>query len=183
MKRLGLTGLVLVVVFGMGTDANAQAAKTPAVAKGMNELALDLSMVTAKETGEVETDRVTQSNLGGAYARLVTNRFAVGPVFGVSKSNGSDATAYLGGQVRYYLGDLTKRAIPMVEFSSTRTLNDPLANSTDLQVMAGLMFPMGTTGGRIRIAPYYYRSFHDEAVTGYSHFQSFGISWRIALLF
>lgn len=178
MKRLGLTGLLLAVVFGMATDANAQA-----VAKGKNELSLDANVVTAKETGEGDHERITASELGGAYARFVTDRLAVGPVVTMAKASGSGATASLGGLARYYLGDLTKRAIPVVEINSTRSLNDPLSNYTDLQVSAGLMIPMGSTGGRLRIAPYYYRAFYDEAVTGYSSYQSFGISWRVALLF
>lgn len=178
MKRLGLTGLLLALVFGIGTDARAQA-----VAKGKNELSLDASVVTVKDTGEGDHARVTVSQLSGSYSRFVTDRLAVGPVLGVSTMSDSDTTGSLGGLARYHFGDLTKRAIPLVEIRSTRSLNDPLSNCTDVQVLAGLLIPMGSTGGRFRIAPYYYRAFYDEAVTGFSSYQSFGISWRIALLF
>ena len=42
---------------------------------------------------------------------------------------------------------------------------------------------MGKSGGRFRIAPYYYRAFYDAQQSGYSYFHSFGVSWSVGLLF
>jgi hypothetical protein len=179
MKRLGLTGLLMLAACSVAADASAQA-----IAKGKNEVTTDVFFITSKLSGDnVDADRSTTTDLTLAYARLVTDRLAVGPLVRIAKTNGQDATGYLGGQGRFYFGDLAKRAIPFAEVNSTRSINDPFGDYTDVQLMAGLMFPLGSSGGRFRVSPYYYRAFYDEAVTGYSNYQSFGVSWSIGLLF
>lgn len=159
------------------SDAFAQA-----VAKDKNELTTEIFVISTK-TNSDDSERSSQAQWTTSYARFWTNRFAAGPLFKVAKSSGSDTLGYVGAQGRYYFGNLDARAIPMVEISSSRSFNDPTADSTDLQLLAGLTFPMGGSGGRFRIAPYYYHAFYDEAKTGYSNFHSFGISWSVALLF
>lgn len=169
----------MLAVCGVAASASAQA-----VAKGKNELSGDVFFITSKLSGDaVDAERSTTAEWTVGYARLVTNRLAVGPLFRFAKTNGADATGYVGGQGRFYFGDLTKRVIPFAEVNSTRGFNDPIANYTDLQLMAGVMIPLGPTGGRIRITPYYYRAFYDEAAFGYSNYQSLGVSWSIGLLF
>ena len=178
MKRLGITGLLLAAACSVATSASAQA-----VAKGKNEVYADLFFITAKSTGDVDEDRSTSAEVTLAYARLLTDRFAAGPLFRIAKSSGNDTLGYVGGQARYYFGDLSNRAIPFVEINSTRSYNEPVADYNDLQLRAGVMIPLGPTGGRLRISPYYYRAFYNEALTGYSSYQSFGISWGVGLLF
>lgn len=170
----------MLAVCSVATSAAAQS-----IAKGKNELAGDVSFSTTKPTGEAneDADRFTSADLGVAYSRYVTDRLAVGPLFGISKAKGSEATGYLGGLGRYHFGDLSRRAVPIVEMRVSRSLNDAFANYTDLQLLAGVMFPMGSTGGRFRVTPYYYKAFYNEAESGVSDFQSFGISWGVALLF
>ena len=176
MKRLGMAGLLMLAVCTTATNASAQA-----IAQGKNEMSTDLFFITTKGTGDVEAERFTQIEWSVAYARFFTDRFAAGPLFRLAKSKGSEADGYVGGQGQFYFGDLTRRAIPFVELNGTKSFKGEFGYS-DVQFLAGLMMPMGSTGGRFRVAPYFYKTFYDESDGGGS-FQAFGISWSVALLF
>ena len=170
--------IVLLVTLSASSTAFAQA-----VAEGKNELSTDLLFITSQPTGDAAGDRTTRTSWRLSYGRFITDRIAVGPLFRVVKDPGGSTTGYIGGLGRYYFGDLHRRWIPTVEISSARSMNDPAGNYTDVQFLGGITVPMGSTGGRFRVGPYYYRAFYDEAETGYSNFSSFGVSWSVALLF
>lgn len=177
MKGMRLVGLLMLAVSSVPGSAFAQA-----VAKGQNEMNGDAFVITTKPS-EDGAERFSRQEFNLSYARLVTDRLAVGPRVGVSKAGDQDVTGHIGVQARYYFANLSGRAIPFAEVNTTRTFNVPVANETDLTVLAGLMFPIGNTGGRIRINPYYRRVFFDEDKVGYSNYQSFGISWSVGLRF
>jgi hypothetical protein len=180
MRRQAIRLLLTMIAAGsMAASASAQS-----VAKGKNEVTTDVFFISSKPSGDaIDAERSTTAELTVGYARFVTDRVAVGPLFRISKATDADTSGYVGGLGRFYFGDLAKRAIPFAEVNSTRSFNDPFGDFTDVQLMAGVMFPLGSSGGRFRIAPYYYRAFYDEAETGYSNYQSFGISWSVGLLF
>lgn len=177
MKRMWLVGLLALAACTVATSAFAQA-----VAKGQNEVNGDVFIITTKPS-EDGAERFTRKEFNLSYARLVTDRLAVGPRVGVVQTSDQDTSGHLGVQARYYFANLSGRAIPFAEVNTNRTFGVPVANDTDLTVLAGLMFPIGNTGGRIRVNPYYYRIFFDEDKVGYSNFQAFGISWSVGLRF
>jgi hypothetical protein len=173
MKRLAVMGAI---VLALGTPAQAQ------IAPGRNEAFVDVFALSAKPTGDAG-DRENSLAWRTQYSRFVTDRLSMGPLFTTFKDPGRDATGNVGGLVAYHLGGLDAHAIPFVEFNATHSFGDPLDNFFDLQILAGLKFPLGGRGGRIRIAPYYYRAFYDESKTGFDAFQSWGINWGVGLLF
>ena len=177
--RTIVTAALVAIALLFASSASAQA-----IAQGKNEVATDFEFSSSRLTG-IDTERATDYHWRISYGRFLTDRFAAGPLFAIQKDNNNAVTPYnIGGLVRFYLGDRDGRAIPFIEGSSTRGMNRPFdTNFTDVQIGAGLMFPMGRSGGRFRIAPYYYRAFFDEQTTGYSYFHSFGVSWSVGLLF
>lgn len=177
-NRCTSTLALLLFLFTASSTAFAQA-----IAEGKNELSTDLIFVTSKPTEDVGGDRTSRTSWRVAYGRFITDRLAIGPLFRIVKDPGASTTGYVGGLARYHFGDLNRRWIPLVEVSSARSMNDPSGNYTDVQFLGGIMVPMGATGGRFRVGPYYYRAFYDEDETGYSNFSSFGVSWSVALLF
>ena len=176
MKRLGMAGLLMLAVCTTATNASAQA-----IAQGKNEVSTDVFFITSKATGDGDAERFTEVEWLVGYARFLTDRLAVGPLFRIAKATGREADGYVGGQGQFYFGDLTRRAIPFVEINSTKSFKGDFGYS-DVQLLAGVMLPMGSTGGRFRVAPYFYKAFYDESDGGGS-FQAFGISWSVALLF
>ena len=162
-----------------GSNAFAQA-----IASGKNEVETDFTFTSSTLSG-VDSNRTTEYSWRLTYGRFVSDRIALGPVFAIRSEETSDTTPMnIGGLARFYLGDPDHRVIPFVEASSTRTFNQPFDHDyTDLQISGGLLFPMGASGGRFRIAPYYYRAFYDAQQTGFSYFHSFGVSWSVGLLF
>ena len=162
--------------------AVAPAALAQAVGAGKNELGTELTFHSSKLSSD-DADRSTSLDWTVSYGRFLTDGFAAGPVFRIAKNNDTDAFGYLGGVGRYYFGDLNGRFLPVAEVSVARSMNDPSADYTDLQVFGGVVVPMGASGARFRVGPYFYRAFYDEDETGYSNFQSFGVSWSVALLF
>jgi len=176
--RLTIAGLAILLLTA-GSNAFAQA-----VASGKNEVETDFTFSSSTLTG-VDSNRTNDYRWRLTYGRFITDRFAIGPVFSIRNDERNNTKPVnIGGLARFYIGDPDGRAIPFVEVSSTRTFNQVIEpNYIDLQVSAGLVFPMGDTGGRFRIAPYYYHSSHDALITGYSYFHSFGVSWSVGLLF
>ena len=142
----------------------------------------NLFFLTSKATDDA-AERATSFSWNASYARFLTDRLAVGPLFGIFKDPHVDATGYAGGLVRYHFGDRSSRFIPFAELNASRTLNDPFANFSDIQLMGGVVIPMGRSGGRFRVATYYYRAFYDEDRTGYDSYKSFGLTWGAGLLF
>ena len=51
----------------------------------------------------------------------------------------------------------------------------------DVQLLAGLKVPLGASGARLKIGPYFYRNWYDADVAGYDSFQSVGLSWKVGL--
>jgi hypothetical protein len=175
-----LTVAVLaMLMLAAGSEAFAQA-----IASGKNEVETDFTFSASTLTG-VDSNRTTEYSWRLNYGRFLTDRFAIGPVFAIRSDEGNDSTPFnIGGLARIYVGDPDGHAIPFVEASSTRAFNQLFDDDyTDVQVSAGLVFPMGKSGGRFRIAPYYYRAFYDAQQSGYSYFHSFGVSWSVGLLF
>jgi hypothetical protein len=177
--RLHVVAVLAMLMLATGSNAFAQA-----VASGKNEVETDFTFNSSTLTG-VDSNRTNDYRWRITYGRLIGDRVAIGPVFTIRNDGYNNSKPMnIGGLARVYVGDLDGRAIPFVELASTRTFNQVFEpNYLDLQVSAGLVFPMGDTGGRFRIAPYYYRSFHDALINGYSYFHSFGVSWSAGLLF
>lgn len=171
--------LLVMLILATGSSAFAQA-----IAEGMNEVSTDFSLNTSTLSG-VDANRTTELSWRLTYARFLSDRFAAGPVVAIRHDPASDVEAFsVGGLARVHFGDRGGRAIPFVEASSTRSFNEPFGmNRTDVQVSGGLVFPMGASGGRLRVAPYYYRAFYDLQEVPFSYFHSFGVSWSVALLF
>lgn len=171
--------VLAILLLTAGSNAFAQA-----VASGKNEVETDFTFSSSTPTG-VDSNRTTGYSWRLTYGRFLTDRIAIGPVFAIHSDERNDATPFnLGGLARFYVGDPDGRAIPFVEVSSTHAFNQFFDEDyTDIQVSAGWLFPMGKSGGRFRIAPYYYRAFYDAQQSGYSYFHSFGVSWSVGLLF
>jgi hypothetical protein len=167
------------VVLGFTSSVQAQA-----VAAGKNELETNVALSSSKLSG-VDANRTTEYLWGVTYARFLSNRFAIGPVFEIHNDPDNGLTPYnIGGLARLYLGNPSRSSIPFLEAASTRAFNQLFDyNYTDFRLSGGLLFPMGSSGGRFRIAPYYYRALYDDQVTGYGYSHSFGVSWSVGLLF
>ena len=71
------------------------------------------------------------------------------------------ASWYFGGLGRVYFRDQDAHVIPVVEVNAVRSLHDRYEDQTTIQALAGLVFPIGTSGGRFRIA-------RDDSKTIYS---------------
>ena len=176
--RLRFVAVLATLMLGARSNAFAQA-----IESGKDEVDTDFTFSASTLSG-VDANRTTQYSWRLTYGHFLSDRFALGPVFAIRTDENNGGTPYnIGGLARFYLGDLDAHAIPFIEASSTRSFNQAYdLDYTDLQVSAGLVFPMGKTGGRFRVAPYYYRQFYGDAA-GYDYFHSFGVSWSVGLLF
>ena len=175
VKIAAVLGMLLMSV----SNAYAQA-----LAAGKNEVETDFSFSTATYSG-VDSNRTTDYSFRLSYGRFLTDRFAIGPLFSIRRDvNNATTPINVGGVARYYFVNGDALAIPFVEGSSTRTINDAFVmDHYDVRASAGLVFPIGESGGRFRVAPYYRRAFHDALINGYSYDHSFGVSWSVGLLF
>jgi len=171
MKRMVSLVLVATMMLGFCTNTSAQ---TQSQVK--NDLYTDVFFITSKPSND-RADTITRFDWQTSYARFLTDRLAVGPIFGIFKPNDDEANGYVGALVRYHFADTFGRVIPFVEVNGSRSVN--YQDLTDVEVRAGVILPMGRTGGRFRIAPYYYKGFYE----GDDTFQSFGISWGVGLAF
>ncbi|HEX6164538.1 MAG TPA: hypothetical protein VFZ31_14305 [Vicinamibacterales bacterium] len=178
-NRTGITAALVVIMLSASATARAQA-----IEAGKNEVETDFSLTSSKWSG-IDSNRTTEFNWRITYGRFVSDRIAIGPVFGIRNDVNTGSKPFnAGGLVRFYFGDGRGAAIPFVEATSTRAFNQAFEmDYTDLQISGGLVFPMGESGGRFRVAPYYYRAFFDPDLHGFSHFHSFGVSWSVGLLF
>jgi hypothetical protein len=175
MKRIVTAGLLVLVLLVPGRRALAQ------VAEGKNDVFTDLFLLTAKPT-DGAGERETSFNWTTSYARFLTDRLGAGPIFRIVKDPHQGANGYVGGLVRYHFGAADAQIIPFVEFNASHSFGNE-SDSPDMQIMGGLVIPMGRTGGRFRIAPYYYRQFLDEGETGEKWFRSWGVTFGAGLLF
>lgn len=176
--RVRTTAVLMMLLTGV-SNGYAQA-----VAAGKNEVETDFSFSTATYSG-IDSNRTTDYSLRFAYGRFLTDRFAIGPLFTIRRDLDNLVTPInLGGVARYYFVNGDALAIPFVEGSSSRTINEAFEmDHYDVQASAGLVFPIGESGGRFRVAPYYRRAFYDRLINGYSYQHSFGVSWSVGLLF
>jgi hypothetical protein len=176
MKGMVLSALVVAAWLGAPGESSAQ------VAQGKNDISTFLFLQSSKPTDDAG-DRETFFDWRLAYARFLTDRFAVGPLFGIFHPPGGETSSNIGGLVRYHFGDTDAAVIPFAEFNTAYSINDPVDNFGDIQILGGVVLPMGRTGGRFRIAPYYYRAFYDEEESGIPEFSSFGVTFGVGLLF
>ena len=161
------------MVLACGTHAVAQQEK--------NELATDVSIMSRTISGsDLRRVNVTSSTL--SYAWFFNERFAAGPIFRVRTVTGGRTSWYFGGLGRVYFRDQDAAVIPVVEVNGVRSLHDLYVEQTTIQALAGLVFPMGTSGARFRIAPYYSRTIY-HANGGPPSFNGVGVSWNVSLLF
>jgi hypothetical protein len=177
--RVRKAALPALLAFGLASNAFGQA-----VVANKNEIGTDFTFSSSTFTG-VDSNRTAEYRWSVSYGRFLTERFAVGPVFAIRNDVHGDQTPMnVGGLARFYFNDRDAGAIPFVEAAGTRSFHYQFdMDHTDLQVSGGLVFPMGDTGGRFRVAPYYYRAFYDADLVGHSYVHSFGVSWSVALLF
>ena len=177
--RLVRAAMIALLACGAPSVASAQV-----IEAGKNEISTDFTFNSSMLSG-VDSNRTTDYRWSLSYGRFLTDRFAVGPVFTIENSPNNDVRPFnIGGLGRFYFGDRDGQALPFVEVASTRAFNRVFdMNFTDVQVSGGVMFPMGRSGARFRVAPYYYRAFYDEQLFGISYSHAFGVSWSVALLF
>lgn len=147
-----------------------------------NELSTDVTILSRKVSGDNESPRANVTSSKLSYAWFFTERLAAGPVVKVTTVTGGGAAWYFGGLGRVYFRDQDAAVIPVVEVNGVRSLHDRYEDQTTFQALAGLVFPMGTSGARFRIAPYYSRTIYQDD-SGLPSFDGFGLSWNVSLLF
>ena len=163
---------VLAMLLSCASNALAQHAK--------NEVATSVSILS-RTISDNDLRRTTVSSSTLSYAWFFTERFAAGPIFRVRTVTGAQTSWYFGGLGRVYCRDQDAAVIPVLEANVVRSLHDLYEEQTTIQALAGLVFPMGTSGARIRIAPYYSRTIYRD--DGPPSFNGFGVSWNVSLLF
>ena len=159
----------------VGTPAFAQ------VLKGKNEANAGISLSTAKNNG-TGADRINVVDWRTDYQRFVTDRLAVGPELFITNRTGNDRDVLIGGVIAYHFGNLDGRVIPFVELNSGVGFGSDSSAKSDVRVIAGIKLPLGRSGARFKVGPYFYRASYDLDKAGYDSFKSFGISWNIGLL-
>ncbi len=159
-------------------------ASTPAFAqihKGKNEAYAGISLSTARNNGN-GADRITVVDWRTDYERFVTARLAVGPELFISKRTGTDVDVLLGGVIAYHFGNLDGRVIPFAELNGGFGFGSDSSAKSDVRVIGGIKIPLGRSGARLKVGPYYYRASYDRDKVGYDSFKSFGITWNVGLL-
>src|SRR5262245_45333021 len=95
-------------------------AAAQAIEAGKNEISTDFTFSSSTFSG-VDSLRTSEYRWSLSYGRFLTDRFAVGPLFAIQSDQPNDTTPFnVGGLGRVYFGDREGRALPFVEFSSTR---------------------------------------------------------------
>jgi hypothetical protein len=167
--------MLALLTFGAVSSALAQQEK--------NEIATDVTILSRKPSGDNTQPRVHVTSWEISYARFLAQRLAAGPLFKVTTVTRDRASWYFGGLGRLYFADQDARAIPVVEVNAVRSVHDRFVDHTAIQVLGGVAFPMGKSGGRFRIGPYYTKTFYEHDATGLDSSDSFGFSWNVSLLF